>query len=473
MSLSDIALIVVVIFLEILIVRLFDSVWPSKTGQRIIVISAIVVDVILIIFLSSVGQKPVAHIRSHLEGGEIPAQITLLGDYENLDDDDDLWVYVYSPSTGNYYFYEAALYYNVQTWDARGLLVGSNDESDAGKSFELGVLAANSQASQRLREGIKEIPEGVILVSERITLRRIGDVALATPKPIATNTPAPVPTDTLAPTRIPANTNTSNPTLPPTQPATPKPTNTSTPTPVLGTGSTDIRAKDGAVMVYVPAGNFDMGSGNSAHSVYLNSYWIDQIEVTNGMYDQCVTDEDCRSPETDASYTYSSHYGNADFDDYPVIEVSWNDAVAYCEWADARLPTEAEWEKAASWDEEKQEARTYPWGKSIDCSYANYYLGNVNYCVGDTTAVGSYPDGASPYEALDMAGNVWEWTGSLYQSYPYDADDGRENASSTGFRVLRGGSWYSGGYFVRAANRSTDLDPSIRDSDIGFRCAQE
>ena len=213
-----------------------------------------------------------------------------------------------------------------------------------------------------------------------------------------------------------------------------------------------------------------MGSGDSVHPVYLNNYWIDQMEVTNRIYAQCVAGGECRSPKTDASSIHSSYYGNVEFDDYPVIKVSWDDAVAYCEWADARLPTEAEWEKAASWDEEKQEARTYPWGETIDCSYANYY--SDNYCVGDTTTVGSYSDGISPYGALDMAGNVWEWTSSLYQSYPYDANDGRENMNSTDGRVFRGGSWGSNDSFVRAANRNSD-DPSIRYSGFGFRCAQE
>jgi len=229
-------------------------------------------------------------------------------------------------------------------------------------------------------------------------------------------------------------------------------------------------------MMYVPAGEFDMGSDDGSdneqpiHEVYLDAYWIDQTEVTTGMYAQCVADGDCRPPEVDSSYTHDNYYGDITYEDYPVIEVSWNDAVTYCEWADARLPTEAEWEKAASWDEEKQETRTYPWGETIDCSYANYYLND--FCVGDTTVVGSYPDSVSPYGALDMAGNVWEWTNSLYQSYPYDANDGREDVSSTNVRVLRGGAWRNSDLNVRAANRSSGA-PGSRGSNIGFRCAQE
>ncbi|GIK56245.1 MAG: SUMF1/EgtB/PvdO family nonheme iron enzyme [Chloroflexi bacterium] len=259
---------------------------------------------------------------------------------------------------------------------------------------------------------------------------------------------------------------------------------TDTPTP--GIGSTRIRPADEAVMVYVPAGEFMMGSeaGQSdekpVHAVYLDSFWIDQTEVTNGMYALCVRDGDYVQPSSLTSYTRDSYYANPTFAEYPVINVSWQDARNYCEWAGARLPTQTEWEKAARWDEENQEARTYPWGNTFDGALLNFCDENcpfnhpdvtVDDGYEDTAPVGSYPDSISPYGALDMVGNVWEWTASLYETYPYDPNDGRENLNGTGQRVLRGGSWNNNDNNVRAANRNNN-DPTNRNNNVGFRCAQ-
>jgi formylglycine-generating enzyme required for sulfatase activity len=195
------------------------------------------------------------------------------------------------------------------------------------------------------------------------------------------------------------------------------------------------RPADGMVMVFVPAGNFLMGStdGDIAqalqtcpncdfsdekpqHTVYLDSFWVDQTEVTNRMYALCVAAEKCDPHSNSSSSTHSNYYGNSEYDDYPVIYVSWNDASDYCAWAggdvyDVRLPTEAEWEKAAR----GTDGRTYPWGNdSPSCSAANY-----SGCVGDTTAVGSYESGQSPYGAYDLAGNVWEWVADWYSGTYY------------------------------------------------------
>ncbi len=241
-------------------------------------------------------------------------------------------------------------------------------------------------------------------------------------------------------------------------------------TPTPGIGSTK-NGEDGMTLVFVPAGEFTMGSdtGESdeqpTHSVNLDAFWIDQTEVTNAMYAQCVEDGDCSPPASVKSYTHDSYYGNLEFDDYPVIYVDWNRANAYCSWAGRRLPTEAEWEKAAR----GEDGRTYPWGEEISCAYANYYDGS-KFCVGDTAPVGSYPDGASIYGALDMAGNVWEWVSSLYQGYPYSATDGREDLSASGSRVLRGGSWYGLDNSVRSAFRYR-YDPSYVSNNLGFRCS--
>ena len=241
---------------------------------------------------------------------------------------------------------------------------------------------------------------------------------------------------------------------------TPEPQMTPTETPEI----------DGMTMLYVPAGEFQMGSDNGerdekpVHTVYLDAFWIDQSEVTNAMYAKCVEARECDPPSSTGSRTRESYYGNAEFGDYPVIYVSWNDAVAYCEWAERRLPTEAEWEKAARGTDE----RTYPWGNTIDSSYANY-----NSNVGDTMAVGSYEKGASFYGAYDMAGNVWEWIADWYGSdyYASSPSSNPTGPDSGSARVLRGGAWVNYNDFARSAYRGRG-DPASSNVNLGFRCSR-
>jgi formylglycine-generating enzyme required for sulfatase activity len=253
----------------------------------------------------------------------------------------------------------------------------------------------------------------------------------------------------------------STPTLAPTE-------ITVTQTSTLDIGSTMVSDRDGMKLVFVPAGEFIMGSEvrddeMPVHKVGLDAFWIDQTEVTNVMYAKCVADGACEEPTSKKSRTHSDYYDNPEFENYPVIYVEWNMAKAYCEWADRRLPTEAEWEKAARGDD----GRTYPWGNESP----NENLLNFAENIGDTTEVGAYPNGGSVYGALDMAGNVWEWVGSLYQPYPYDPEDGREELDTKRGIVYRGGSWLASDDVTRSANRADFGPTGYSLNDIGFRCA--
>jgi serine/threonine-protein kinase len=225
-------------------------------------------------------------------------------------------------------------------------------------------------------------------------------------------------------------------------------------------------------MVFVPAGEFPMGSlaGNPdadddetpQHRVFEEAFWIDKTEVTNAQYKKCVSAGVCSLPEGAGSDTHNTYYGDPEFDDYPVINVTWRQAQQYAEWVGARLPTEAEWEYAAR----GPNGYIYPWGNRPPTDS----LANYRGFVGDTTAVGSYPDGASWCGALDMAGNVWEWTSSLYKNYPFDATDGRQDLVAPGYRVLRGGAFGDAARAVRCADRVGD-SPDLWYSSVGFRLA--
>ncbi len=267
---------------------------------------------------------------------------------------------------------------------------------------------------------------------------------------------------------MPGATNTPQATMTatPTKTKTPAPTKTVVPTPTLGIGS--VFESHGVIMLYVPKGTFSMGGESyddekPVHLVDLDAYYIDKYEVTNAAYKRCVDAGGCVAPKSSSSNTRAAYYGNPEFDEYPVVYVDWNMAKTYCEWRDARLPTEAEWEKAAR----GTDGRVYPWGENIDCDKANYQ----SSCAGDTKQVGSYLDGVSPYGAYDMSGNVWEWVSSLYKPYPYDATDGREDMNSSNRRALRGGSWSYGINFARSSVRY-GYSPDYSINFVGFRCAR-
>ena len=282
-----------------------------------------------------------------------------------------------------------------------------------------------------------------------------------------------------------------SPTLLPS-PATP--TSTATPTPEAGFSRT--LESDGMVQVYVPAGEFIMGADDMdakktfengraypevpVHTVYLEGYWFDKYEVTNRQYELCVDAGACQPPHLDsAGYQPSyipKYFGNPDYANYPVIWVSWFYAEDYCRWAGRRLPTEAEWEKAGR----GTDGRKYTWGNEplsslvanmcdVNCPlpHAN---GRYNDGFPDTAPVGSFPAGASPYGAMDMAGNVWEWTSSLIMDYPYSATDGREDLTLTGERSWRGASWTNGYWWMRVTLRYRSVD-WYWNYNLGFRCA--
>jgi len=257
------------------------------------------------------------------------------------------------------------------------------------------------------------------------------------------------------------------------------PTRTLTPTPKPVVGPE----------IQIPAGYFMMGSDDKypdakpQHQVYLEAFWIDKHEVSNEDYRKFIDATGHRVPYVEADWadpynwnrvTNSYPSGKARF---PVVLVSWDDAKAYCHWAGKRLPTEAEWEKAAR----GTDGRRYPWGDEWDHTKANTFEGGR----GEASPVGMYSEGASLYGVLDMAGNVWEWTESKYEPYPgnpyWPEMPGKER------KVLRGGSWYETGKAERKIYPDGPVSvsygsvttsfrraamPDDRLDDVGFRCAR-
>jgi formylglycine-generating enzyme required for sulfatase activity len=253
------------------------------------------------------------------------------------------------------------------------------------------------------------------------------------------------------------------PALRPTVTSTSAPTATPTVTPLpLPVEITDAQ---GVPMRLVPAGAFTMGSADDTsglaqpvHTVTLDSFYMDVYEVTRGRYRACVTAGVCSESKNLASPDL--FYAEPD---YPMAAVDWNQAQTYCAWRGARLPGEAEWEKAAR----STDGRTYPWGADFDAQYAA-----IRYepKTGGPTKVGSYEKGQSPYGLYDLAGSVWEWTADPFQAYP--GNEANQNLFRPAEKILRGGSWFYPDQYALSTWFRYSSPPQTAVGYIGFRCAK-
>jgi len=233
---------------------------------------------------------------------------------------------------------------------------------------------------------------------------------------------------------------------------------------------TKVSPKDGMQLVYIPAGEFLMGSDDNddpasqpAHKVHLDAFWIDKTEVTNALYAKCVNSKNCLEPLSQSSGP-NKYYGKAAYANDPVIYVSWYYAQMYCVWAGRRLPTEAQWEKAAR----GTDGRIYPWGNNPPDMNLLNFDGNI----GEPVTADRYPLGASPYGVLNMAGNLREWVGDWFSPVYYrDLPSLNPKGPPTGMlKSLRGGAFDDHARDVRTFERFGH-DPTSAGRNRGFRCA--
>ncbi len=249
----------------------------------------------------------------------------------------------------------------------------------------------------------------------------------------------------------------------------PEPAATPLPAPA-GSENTLVSAAHGMNLVYIPAGEFIMGSTKfdrdletnevPQRSVTLDAYWISQTQVTNAMFARCVAAGACLYSASDET---NPRYQDPAYADHPLVYVSWQAAQDYCAWSGGRLPTEAEWEKAAR----GTHGQKYAWG---DASPTLATV-NTNNVTSDTTPAGQYPEGASPYGVLDMGGNVREWVWDWYDPYYYQyASNSNPAGPAAGDKKVLKGSSFSDTYrFARPANRLAH-DPASPGVNRGFRC---
>jgi len=235
-------------------------------------------------------------------------------------------------------------------------------------------------------------------------------------------------------------------------------------------------------MALISEGSFIMGSNSGPddekpeHTVFVKAFFLDILPVSNNDFAKFLNYKGLQNHQVETFYDhddgdarihrYSSMW-QADFgyESHPVNEVSWVGARDYCAWLNQRLPTEAEWEKAAR----GIDSRKYPWGNTAP----NAKLALFGAPFNSSAPVNAFPDGASPYGILDMSGNQWEWVSSAYQPYPYRADDGRENQNTGPIRSTRGGGHDSNAQEITTTYRGRYLsrNPKAGHHNIGFRCA--
>ncbi len=250
--------------------------------------------------------------------------------------------------------------------------------------------------------------------------------------------------------------------------------------PVIGPDATVVTMivwpTDEKEMVFIPGGTLIMGSNQEdinhqpEHQVTVTDFYLDRWPVTNAEYKKFIDDSAHDIPNYDVSWCDTTEY-NWDLktrtyplekENHPVVLVSWEDAMAYAAWAGKRLPTEAEWERAAR----GLNGQRYPWGNDFVIGHCNCKEVNLH----QTSPVGYFsPNGDTAEGVVDMVGNVWEWVNTLFRPFPYNPDDGRESRQATGFRVLRGASWRNDANITHSIAR---LDGDFRFfSNVGFRCA--
>jgi len=245
-------------------------------------------------------------------------------------------------------------------------------------------------------------------------------------------------------------------------------TPTAVPPPPTPTPLPTEEAAEEEAMVAIPAGEFTMGSSQGIErppqQVLLDAFEIDKFEVTNDEFERFVTEAGYETEAEGAGEPQSWRTYAEGKPRHPVVKVTWNDAQAYCEWAGKRLPTEAEWEKAAR----GTEGYTYPWGNDWDPTKTNTKEAGYR----DTTAAGSFPEGASPYGVMDMVGNVREWASDWFKAYPgYPGGDNEAQYFGEKYRVIRGGGWFEEAELATTTQRFASSEEA-RNDDIGFRCVR-
>jgi formylglycine-generating enzyme required for sulfatase activity len=253
--------------------------------------------------------------------------------------------------------------------------------------------------------------------------------------------------------------------LPPTEAPPPAPTATLVPVPLSGPqNGTTMKWIDGSTLVYIPSSEFTMGNGGfdaPVRTVAVDGFWMYQTKVTNRMYAQCVSVGSCSAPTEELG---GPVYSNPEYANHPIVGVNWDQAQAYCSWAQGQLPTEAQWEKAAR----GTDGRTYPWGNDNPACD----LLNLGYCSGRTSEVDAFSDGVSPYGLYDMAGNLFEWVSDWYgEAYYSSAPTTNPTGPESGqYRSIRGSSFETD--FDQAESAIRHFGAQVYHSrDLGFRCA--